>query len=69
MFDIWILLNSLLYWVLGIVLYGLTFLLLKIVLPFDFMKEIEQDQNIAIGIMVAGIFIGISIIIAAAIHG
>jgi len=36
---------------------------------FHINKEIEDDQNTALGIVVGSIMIGIAIIIAAAIHG
>lgn len=37
--------------------------------PYSFRKEILEDQNTALGIIVGALLIGISIIIAAAIHG
>ena len=39
------------------------------VLPFSLRKEIEIDQNTALGIVLGSLILGISIIIAAAIHG
>lgn len=38
-----------------------------LIVPFDLTKELEEDQNIAVGIVIAGMIIGISIIIAATI--
>jgi len=32
-------------------------------------KEMEEDQNVALGIVLGSLILGISIIIAAAIHG
>jgi uncharacterized membrane protein YjfL (UPF0719 family) len=37
--------------------------------PFSVKKEIEDDQNTALAIIIAGVLIGISLIIAAAISG
>jgi uncharacterized membrane protein YjfL (UPF0719 family) len=37
--------------------------------PFSLRKELEEDQNTAVAIIIGAIMIGISIIIAAAIHG
>ncbi|MBM4002304.1 MAG: DUF350 domain-containing protein [Planctomycetes bacterium] len=37
--------------------------------PYSFRKEILEDQNTAMGIIVGALLIGISIIIAAAIQG
>ena len=36
---------------------------------FNIHKEIEEDHNTALGIVIGSIMIGIAIIIAAAIHG
>ncbi|HEV8066403.1 MAG TPA: DUF350 domain-containing protein [Planctomycetaceae bacterium] len=35
--------------------------------PFAVVREIEQDQNTALGIIIGSIIIGVSIVIAAAI--
>ena len=37
--------------------------------PFSIHKEIEEDQNIALGVIIGACFIALSIIIAAAIRG
>ena len=54
---------------LGLVILGLVWLVLVKVLPFSLRKEMEDDQNTALGIVLGSIVLGISIIIAAAIHG
>jgi uncharacterized membrane protein YjfL (UPF0719 family) len=36
--------------------------------PFSVVKEIEEDQNTALGILFGSVFIGLSIVIAAAIN-
>lgn len=55
--------------VLGLLVLGLAIKLMSKLLPLPFWKEIEEDQNVALGIMVGSIILGISIIIAASIHG
>ncbi len=55
--------------VLGLVILGLVWLFLVKVLPFSLRKEMEDDQNTALGIVLGCLILGISIIIAAAIHG
>ena len=62
-----VLLSSGIYTLIGIALFGLSLWLVTIVSPFSIRKEIEEDQNTALGIMIGSMFIGISIIIAAAI--
>ena len=54
---------------LGLVILGVVWLVLVKVLPFSLRKEFEDDQNTALGIVLGCLILGISIIIAAAIHG
>jgi uncharacterized membrane protein YjfL (UPF0719 family) len=55
--------------VLGLVILGVVWLVLVKVLPFSLRKEMEDDQNTALGIVLGCLILGISLIIAAAIHG
>ena len=61
-------LSSIIYTALGLAFFALVFWLITKVVPFSMRKEIEEDQNIALGIIVGAVFLGIAIIIAAAIH-
>jgi putative membrane protein len=54
---------------LGLVFFALAFAIIVKVSPFSIRKEIETDQNTALAIIVASVFIGIALIISAAIHG
>jgi len=60
---------ALVFSVIGLVVLTLAIVLMSKLMPLPFWKEIEEDQNTALGIMVGSIVIGISIIIAASIHG
>jgi uncharacterized membrane protein YjfL (UPF0719 family) len=53
----------------GLVVFGAAFWLMQKLAPFSFRKEIEEDHNIAVGVITAGVMIGIALIIAAAISG
>jgi uncharacterized membrane protein YjfL (UPF0719 family) len=53
----------------GLVVFGLAFFLMVKVTPFSIRKEIEEDHNTSLAIIMAGVIIGISLIIAAAIGG
>ncbi|MDA0586598.1 MAG: DUF350 domain-containing protein [Planctomycetota bacterium] len=57
------------YSAVGLVVLTIAIFLMSKLMPLPFWKEIGEDQNTALGIMVGSIVIGISIIIAAAIHG
>jgi len=60
--------DSVLYSVLGCVVLLGSFWVIEKVLPFSIAKEIAEDQNVGLGIILGAFVIGISIIIAAAIH-
>ncbi len=53
----------------GIAILGLCFWLMTRITPFSVVKEIEEDQNTALGIIMGSVMIAMAIIIAAAIHG
>lgn len=53
----------------GVVVLCLSFWIMARLSPFSVAKEIEEDQNVALGIIMGSVVIGISIIIAAAIVG
>jgi uncharacterized membrane protein YjfL (UPF0719 family) len=54
---------------LGLIFFGLAFWLITRITPFSVRKEIEEDQNIALAIVIGSVILGIAIILAAAIHG
>lgn len=54
---------------LGVVLFGIVFGLIVKIAPFSIRKELEEDQNTALGIVLGCLILGIAIIVAAAIHG
>ena len=53
----------------GLAVFGLAFWIMNKLAPFSMKKEIEEDQNTALVIIVAGVLVGIAIIIAAAVSG
>jgi putative membrane protein len=53
----------------GIGTFGIFFLVLPRLLPFSLKKEMEEDQNVALGIVIGSIVIGMALIISAAIGG
>lgn len=62
-----ILLSTAVYAGVGLALFALTFWLCSVVSPFSMRKEIEEDQNVALAIIIGSVFIGTAIIISAAI--
>ena len=63
------LLNSLVFSVLGVVVFYVTFVIVDRLTPYDLWKELVKEKNIALAIVVGAMSLGICIIIAAAIHG
>lgn len=53
----------------GLVFFIGAFYLIVKVAPFSVRKEIEEDQNTSLAILIGSVILGIAIIIAAAIHG
>ena len=60
---------SLVFTGIGIAVFGVAFVIIKAITPFSIRKEIEEDQNVSVGIVIGSVIIGLAIIIAAAIHG
>lgn len=62
-------LSSVVFTSVGIAFFVLSFYVMQKLLPFSIRKEIEEDQNVAVGIIVAALIIGIAMIVSAAVHG
>ncbi|HEX4335327.1 MAG TPA: DUF350 domain-containing protein [Polyangiaceae bacterium] len=57
------------YSLLGIVVFAISFALIAKIAPFSLRKEIEEDQNVALAILIGAVILGLSIIIASAVGG
>ena len=64
-----ILVTTLVFVVLGLIVFALAFLVIAKATPFSVRKEIEEDHNVALAIVIASVILGSALIIAAAIHG
>ncbi len=64
-----VLVTTLIFVLIGLVIFAVAFLIVVLVSPFSVKKEIEEDQNSALAIIIGAMIIGIAIIIAAAING
>lgn len=63
-----VVLGSLVYALIGVAVFWLCFLIIDKITPYDLWGEIVEKQNVALGLVVAAMSLGISIIVAAAIH-
>lgn len=61
--------TSLIFAFVGIVVLAVAFVIMVKVAPFSVKKEIEEDQNTSLAILMGSVIIGLSLIIAAAVHG
>ena len=55
--------------IIGLIVFALAFLVIAKSTPFSVRKEIEEDHNVALAIVIASVILGSALIIAAAIHG
>ena len=62
-------LSSILFSVIGLVIYIIGFIVLDKLTPYALWKEICEKQNMALAILVGSGAIGLALIIAAAVHG
>ena len=61
-------LGSIVYALIGVVMFWLSFLIIDKITPYNLWEEIIEKQNVALGVVVAAMSLGICIIVAAAIH-
>ena len=61
--------TTLVFSLIGIVLFAMAFLIIVKIAPFSTRKEIEDDQNVALAILIGSVIIGIAMIVASAVHG
>ncbi|MGH8459937.1 MAG: DUF350 domain-containing protein, partial [Nevskiales bacterium] len=60
---------SILFALIGVVIFWLSFVIIDKITPYKLWEELVEKQNMALGLVVAAMSLGISIIVAAAIHG
>jgi len=64
-----VLLTTVIFVGIGLVVFALAFMIVVLVAPFSVKKEIEEDHNTALAIIIGAIIIGVALIISAAIQG
>ena len=71
-FDVQVLLygvvSTTLYGWIGIVLTMIGYRVFAWMLPFDVKKELEEDHNMSVGVLLAALVLGICLVVAATIH-
>jgi uncharacterized membrane protein YjfL (UPF0719 family) len=64
-----IVVTTVVFVIIGLVVFAIAFFIIAKATPFSVRKEIEEDHNVALAIVIASVLLGSAIIIAAAIHG
>ncbi|HWP10885.1 MAG TPA: DUF350 domain-containing protein [Ramlibacter sp.] len=61
--------GSILYALIGVMVFWLSFVVIDKLTPYNLWEELVEKHNVALGIVVGAVALGISIIVAAAVHG
>jgi uncharacterized membrane protein YjfL (UPF0719 family) len=61
--------TTIIFVAIGLIVFLIAFLLVVLLSPFSVKKEIEEDQNVALAVIIGALIIGIAMIIASAIQG
>ncbi len=64
-----IIITTVVFVILGLIVFAIAFIIIAKATPFSVRKEIEDDQNVALAIVIGAVILGSAIIIAAAVHG
>jgi putative membrane protein len=61
--------GSLLYALLGVLIFWISFVIIDKLTPYDLWGEIVEKKNVALAIVVGAMCIAIGLIVSAAVHG
>ena len=60
---------ALVFALVGVVFFAVAFIIMVKAMPFSVRKEIEEDHNVAIAILMGSVIIGIAIVVGMAVKG
>ena len=61
--------GSILFALIGVGVFGLCFVIIDKLTPYDLWKQIIEEKNVALAIVVGAMCIAIGLIVAASVHG
>lgn len=64
-----VLVTTAIFTIFGLIVFAIAFAIIGKATPFSIRKELEEDHNTALAIVIGAVIIGIALIIAAAIQG
>jgi putative membrane protein len=62
-------LGSIGFALIGVVVFWLSFVIIDKLTPYDLWAELVEKRNMALAVVIAAMALGISIIVAASVHG
>ena len=65
--ELWMMISTVAYFVLGLILFGFSVWLMEKLTPFSIRKEIEEDQNTALAVVIGSTLIALAIVLAASV--
>ena len=67
-FQVGYVVNALVFALLGIIIFVTSFAVVDKLTPYDLWKQIVEEKNVALAVLVGAMSIGMCIIIASAVH-
>lgn len=68
--ELWpVLTTTIIFVAIGLIVFAIAFFIVVLIAPFSVKKEIEEDHNTALAIIIGALIIGIALIISSAIQG
>ena len=68
--EIWnVIETTVIFVAIGLIVFAIAFFIVVLVAPFSVKKEIEEDQNTSLAIIIGALIIGVAMIISSAIQG
>jgi len=64
-----VLVTTVIFTVFGLLVFGIAYTIIVKATPFSIRKELEEDHNTALAIVIGSVILGIALIIAAAVNG
>jgi putative membrane protein len=61
--------GSILFALIGVLVFWISFIVVDKLTPYDLWKEIIEEKNVALAIVVGAMCIAIGMIVSAAVHG
>ena len=68
--ELWpVLTTTIIFVAIGLIVFAIAFFIVVLIAPFSVKKEIEEDHNTALAIIIGALIIGIAMIVSSAIQG